>query len=99
MNALKQALVSRRQVVALPAVRPIEREADDRTFILGFLDRPPTADNRGPAGEMVRLLDSCRRAIEPEVAPAVHPVYDSVRLLFALQTGTTFQSEDRRRCL
>ncbi len=88
MNALNQALVSLRQVVALPAIHALEREAEERTFILGFLDRLLTAENRGPAGEMIRLLDFCRRSIVVAPPPAVHPVYDAVRLLFALQTGT-----------
>ena len=88
MSALNQTLVSLRQVVALPAIHALEREADQRSFILGFLDRPLTAQNRGPAAEMVRLLDFCRRAIEPETVPTVHPVYDAVRLLFAIQAGT-----------
>ena len=88
MSALNQTLVSLRQVVALPAVHAIEREADERAFVLGFLDRLLTAQNRGPVGEIMRLFDFCRRAIAPESAPAVRPVYDAVRVLFAIQAGT-----------
>jgi hypothetical protein len=41
LSSVYQKLVSLREVVGQPAVRAIERELDERCFMLGFLDRQP----------------------------------------------------------
>lgn len=53
LSAVHQKLASLKEVVGQPAVRAIERELEDRCFMLGFLDRPLTENNRGPVGEML----------------------------------------------
>ncbi len=89
LSPVHQKLVSLRDVVGLPAVRSIERDLEDRCFMLGFLDRPLTEKNRGPVAELGRLLDFCQEAIRPEPPPETHPVYDTATLILAIQAATT----------
>jgi hypothetical protein len=89
LSSVHQKLVSLREVVGQPAVRAIERHLDDRSFMLGFLDRPLTDKNRGPVSELLRLLNFCEAAIEPAALPEVCPVYDTAGLVLAIQAATT----------
>lgn len=88
LSPVHQKLVSLRDVVGQPAVRAIERDLEDRCFMLGFLDRPLSEKNRGPVAEMGRLLDFCEAAIRPEPLPETHPVYDTAALILAIQAAT-----------
>jgi hypothetical protein len=89
LSAVHQKLASLREIVGLPAVRAIERELDERCFMLGFLDRLLTEKNRGPAAELGRLMDFCEAAIEPVEPPRAAPVYDTAGLVLAIQAAST----------
>ena len=89
LSSVNQKLVGLRDVVGQPAVRAIERELDDRCFMLGFLDRQITGQNRGPAGGLLKLIDFCEAAIAPVEVPEVSPVYDTAGLVLAIQAATT----------
>ena len=84
LSSVHQKLASLREVVGQPAVRAVERELDERCFMLGFLDRHLTEKNRGPVREMLRLLDFCESAIESETLTEVCPVYMTRRAWFWL---------------
>ena len=87
LSAVHQKLTSLKEVV--PAVRAIERELDGRCFMLGFLDRALTEKNRGPVGEMLRLLDFFDSAIAPVTPAEACPVYDTAGLVLAIHAATS----------
>ena len=90
LSSVHQKLAELRDVVGQPAVRAVERELDERCFMLGFLDRQISPQNRGPVAGLVRLLEFCEAAIpKPEVPPEVCPVYDTAGLVLAIQAATT----------
>ena len=89
LSSVYQKLVSLRDIVGQPAVRAIERELDQRCFMLGFLDRQITSQNRGPADGLAKLLDFFETAIEPVAVPESTPVYDTAGLVLAIQAATT----------
>jgi hypothetical protein len=89
LSSVHQKLTSLKEVVGQPAVRAIERELDARCFMLGFLDRPLSEKSRGPVGELLRLIDRCESAIEPETPPDVEPVYDTAGLVLAIQAAAS----------
>jgi hypothetical protein len=90
LSSVHQKLVELRDVVGQPAVRAVERELDERCFMLGFLDRQISPQNRGPVAGLVQLIDFCEAAIpKPEVPPEVSPVYDTAGLVLAIQAATT----------
>lgn len=89
LSSVYQKLASLRDIVGQPAVRAIEREIDQRCFMLGFLDRQITSQNRGPADGLMKLLDFFEAAIEPVVLPDVTPVYDTAGLVLAIQAATS----------
>ena len=88
LSSVHQKLVSLRDVVGQPAVRAIERELDDRCFMLGYLDRQLTEQNRGPVAELNQLLDFFEAAIAPVQVPEVIPQYDTAGLVLAIQAAT-----------
>lgn len=89
LSSVHQKLTGLKEIVGQPAVRAIERELDERCFMLGFLDRPLTEKNRGPVNEAIRLIEFCERAIEPVRLPAVTPIYDTAGIVLAIQAATT----------
>ena len=89
LSAVYQRLTSIREIVGVPAVRAIERDLDERCFMLGYLDRPLTERNRGPRKELLKLLDMLESAIAPEEIPQLTPVYDTAGLILAVQLATT----------
>lgn len=88
LSSIYQRLGSLRDIVDVPAVRAIERDLEERCFMLGFLNRRLTEKNRGPVKELLRLIDFCEAAIEPEVPPEARPVYDTAGLVLAIQAAT-----------
>lgn len=85
ISSVHQKLTRLREVVGQPAIRAIERELDGCCFMLGYLDRFLTKENRGPVKELVRLIDFCEEAIEPAEQPQISPVYDTAGLVLAIQ--------------
>ena len=87
LSAVHQKLASLRDIVGQPAVRAIERELDERCFMLGFLDRVLTNKQRGPVSEVLKLIDFCEGAIAPAEVAQVRPVYDTAGLVLAIQAA------------
>ena len=88
MSAVRQKLTSLRDIVGQPAVRAIERGLDDRCFMLGYLDRPLTHNQRGPVHQILKLIKFCEGAIRPTSVAKVCPVYDTAGLVLAIQAAT-----------
>lgn len=85
LNALSDALGNK-------TIRAIERNLDQRCFMIGGLDRPllvavgkKLQTNRD---ELERLLDYCQDAIEDSLAVEAQPIYDPAFLMYALQSAT-----------
>ncbi len=89
LSAVHQKLVSLRDIVGQPAVRAIERGLDERCFMLGYLDRELTERQRGPVGELLRLVEFCESAIQPVEAAGVRPSYDTAGLVLAIQAAAS----------
>ena len=87
LSAVHQKLTDLREIVGQPAVRAIERELDERCFMLGFLDRPLTEKQRGPVGEILKLIKFCEGAIAPAEVTEVFPIYDTAGLVLAIQAA------------
>ena len=85
--SVHQKLASLKEIVGQPAIRAIERDLDERCFMLGFLDRQITERNRGPVKELLRMLDFCEAAIEPATFSEFCPVYDTAGLVLAIQAA------------
>jgi hypothetical protein len=88
LSSVHQILAGLREIVGMPAVRAIERELDERCFMLGFLDRALTEKNRGPVAELMKLINFCEAAIAPADLPQVAPIYDTAGLVLAIQAAT-----------
>lgn len=87
MASVTNALNSLKDILGAPVIRAVERDLDERCFMLGGLH---FATNRLPGGvikEMHGLLGFFARAIEPPRPPEAGPVYDMTGLLFAVQAA------------
>jgi hypothetical protein len=89
LSSVNQKLVSLRDVVGQPAVRALERDLDQRCFMLGYLDREITAQQRGAVAGLRQLIAFCKAAIAHVPLPDVSPVYDTAGLVLAIQAATT----------
>jgi hypothetical protein len=92
MNAAAGALRSLHEVLGASLVETLERQLDNRCFMLGWLNRPISEKSKGPVHEMEILLSFCRDSILPEPPTEAVPVYDPTGLLIvALSADTQFQ--------
>ena len=89
LSAVHQRLSNLRELVGLPAVRGIQRDLEERCFMLGFLDRPLTIKQRGPVREILKLIEFTKNAINPDEVAEVYPVYDTAGFVLAIQAATT----------
>ena len=88
LSSVDQRLASLKEVVGQPAVRAMERDlVKGRCFMLGHLNRPLTEKHKGPVRQMLRLLDFCESAIEKPEPVKIRPVYDTARLVLAIQAA------------
>lgn len=86
MATVNQALASLREVVGVPVIRAISRDIDERSFMLGYLDRPITDKNPAPAAELIRLLSYFEKVgLANGASVQLKPVYELARLLFSIQ--------------
>lgn len=81
------ALGALRIVLGTSLVDEFERDLDNRSFMLGWLDKPLTTKSKGPTREMENLLTFCRDSILPEIPTEAVPVYEPTGLLFAAQSA------------
>ena len=89
LSSVHQKLANLKEVVGQPAVRALERNLNSRCFMLGYLDRLLTEENRGPVGEILRLLDFCESMIKPVTPAEACPVYEAAGLVLAIQAAAT----------
>lgn len=85
LNSLSDALGNK-------TVRAIERNLDQRCFMIGGLDRSLEAatgkKRQTNRDELERLLDFCQDAIEEGLHVEARPIYDPAFLMYALQAAT-----------
>ncbi|MFQ4138163.1 hypothetical protein PGN35_017775 [Nodosilinea sp. PGN35] len=85
LNSLSDALGNK-------TVRAIERNLDQRCFMIGGLDRSLEAaiskKRQTNRDELERLLDYCQDAIEEGLYVEARPIYDPAFLMYALQSAT-----------
>jgi energy-coupling factor transporter ATP-binding protein EcfA2 len=85
LNSLSDALGNK-------TVRAIERNLDQRCFMIGGLDRSLQAavskKRQTNRDELERLLDYCQDAIDEGLYVEARPIYDPAFLMYALQSAT-----------
>ena len=93
MASVSNALSSLRDILGAPLTKSIERDIDDRCFMLGGIDRNI---NRLPAraaaymrDELARLVRFCESAIIPPPPPEARPIYDPTGISFAVQEAVS----------
>jgi energy-coupling factor transporter ATP-binding protein EcfA2 len=88
MASVHQALESLKSVLGLPVIRSLERDLDDRCFMLSHLNRPIGDGNPTPAKQLRELIQYIARpAINYTVSSTAEPAYNLARLHFAIQSG------------
>ncbi len=87
LDSVKNALTGLRDEIGDIALSGLERQTEDRCFMLGWLDQPAAAVPRGPREELARLTGFCEDAIAPAPPPAARPLYDPAGLAFAVQAA------------
>lgn len=87
VNSAVGGLRSLHEVLGASLVEALEKQLDDRCFLLGWLDKPMTERSKGPARELERLLAFCQDSILPEAPTQAVPLYDPAGLLFAAQSA------------
>ncbi|MGO7121512.1 hypothetical protein ACCS79_34185 [Rhizobium johnstonii] len=86
MASVTQALGSLRDVVGAPLVRALERDIDDRCFMLSYLDRSISDANPAPAKELRRLIEFlASKGAEQATPTKAEPAYNLARLHFSIQ--------------
>jgi energy-coupling factor transporter ATP-binding protein EcfA2 len=91
LASLVNGLKSLSDALGNKTVRSIERNLDERCFMIGGLNRSLEAVKKKPknTSELERLLDFCQNAIkEDSLDVEAHPIYDPASLMFALQAAT-----------
>ncbi|MBN3907101.1 MAG: hypothetical protein HWQ35_11230 [Nostoc sp. NMS1] len=90
MASITNGLTSLRDILGQPIIRAIERNLEQRCFMMGGLDKSleEVKKRRTNRIELERLLQFCEDAIKPQVLPEVAPIYDPTGLLFAFQQAT-----------
>ena len=90
LASLMNGLNSLSDAVGRQAIRPIERNINDRAFLIGGLDRTlkEVKEKGKNRAELERLLDFCQNAIRYEITVEAKPIYDPAFLMYALQTAT-----------
>jgi energy-coupling factor transporter ATP-binding protein EcfA2 len=92
LASLVNGLKSLSDALGNKTVRGIERNLDQRCFMIGGLDRSLEAavseKRKTNRDELERLLDYCQDAIEEGVHAEASPIYDPAVLMYALQAAT-----------
>jgi hypothetical protein len=92
LASLVNGLKSLSDALGNKTVRGIERNLDQRCFMIGGLDRSLEAavskKRQTNRDELERLLDYCQNAIEEGVHAEASPIYDPAFLMYALQEAT-----------
>jgi hypothetical protein len=67
------------------SVASLQRNIDDRCFMLGYLDHPSARLPKGFIGEFDQLLDFFQRSITPEEPMDLEPAFDMAGVSFAVR--------------
>ncbi|QDF41310.1 hypothetical protein FJN17_29085 [Bradyrhizobium symbiodeficiens] len=87
MASVSNGLANLRDALGNSIIRALERSVDKQCFMLGALDQPSAKLPKGVRGELERMLETFKKAIEPPPAPAANPVYRPDGLVLALQSA------------
>ncbi|MGY4363010.1 energy-coupling factor transporter ATP-binding protein EcfA2 [Bradyrhizobium sp. i1.3.6] len=85
MTSVMNGLASLKDAVGSSIIKSIEREIEERCFILGALDKSGRALPAGVVGQFESMLAFFGRSIEPAGKLAASPKYNPDGLLLALQ--------------
>jgi hypothetical protein len=89
LSSLRQRLSSLREEVGVPATRALERGLEERCFMIGYLDKPLSEQNKGPARELSRLIEFTEAILAADAPEFATPSYDTAGLVLAVQAATT----------
>ena len=87
LASVRNTLSSLRDEIGDIAPSGLERQADDRCFMLGWLDQPATKVPAGVQKQLARLTGFFEAAIAQPPPPAASPSYDPAGLAFAVQAA------------
>jgi energy-coupling factor transporter ATP-binding protein EcfA2 len=85
MTSVMNGLASLKDAVGSPIIKAVEREIEERCFILGALDRSGRSLPAGVVGQFESMLEFFGRSIEPAGKLTASPKYNPDGLLLALQ--------------
>lgn len=90
MASVTNSLSSLRDILSQPIIKALERNLEQRCFMLAGLDKSleEVRKRKFNRSELERLLEFCEKAIEPQASLRVAPIYDPAGLLFAVQQAT-----------
>ena len=89
LASVKSALNSLRDVIGDIVLSGLERQIDDRCFMLGWLDQPTTEVPGGARKQLTLLTRFFEAAIAPAALPTATPLYDPAGLAFAVQSAAS----------
>jgi hypothetical protein len=97
MGSVMNALSSLNDTLGVPVVRAVEHGLDERSFMLGGIDRSlaklPTKAADYMRSQLIDLVGFFKKAILPPPPPVAFPIYDPTGIAFAVQEAVTgFQS-------
>lgn len=85
LASVKSALNGLRDTIGDIVLSGLERETDERCFMLGWLDQSATKVPGGARKQLARLTGFFEAAIAPATPPAATPLYDPSGLAFVVQ--------------
>ena len=87
LASVRNSLNGLRDAIGDIALSGLERQIDDRCFMLGWLDQPATKVPGGARRQLALLTDFFEDAIAEPPPPAARPAYDPAGLAFAVQAA------------
>ena len=87
LASVKGTLASVRDAIGDIVLSGLERQINDRCFMLGWLDQSTTRVPRGARKQLKRLTRFFEAAIAPATPPEAQPCYDPAGLAFAVQSA------------
>ena len=87
LASVRSALNGLQDAIGDIALSGLERQIDERCFMLGWLDQPATKVPVGARKQLVQLTGFFEHAIAQAPPPAAQPLYDPAGLAFAVQAA------------
>lgn len=88
MASVRNTLNRLRTEIGDSAIRALDRELEERCFMLGWMDAPTESLPPKVVEGLRRLVGAVQRSIQPTEPIPVIPVYDPASLMFAVQAAT-----------